>query len=218
MPWSAEKIAAGIMATPLNESVGALLDLWTYHGRWPDIRRSDFNLLEKDRGGEYLNGFSPRTKPKAVPETPHTIAPDAIAKTNRSLEYNLESLRQIAATCDERGIELLLFLTPTGPPNDYSYQLGRVGATLMAEFDNVHVLDLSEPGAVPGLSYTDDFFDGGHLVYTGAEKSSAVLAKYLADTYGLKDRRGDSAYANWSEAVELRDAFVQRHKEAPKEK
>jgi hypothetical protein len=215
MPWSAEKIAAGLVTSPPKERVGALLDLWTYHGRWRDITRPDFDVIGKDRGGEYLHGFMPRTKSQAVTETPHAIAPEAIGATNAAVDYNLESLREIAALCDERGIELLLFLTPTGPPNDYSYQLDRAGSTLMAEFDNVHTLDLSQPGVVPGLSYTDDFYDGGHLIYTGARKSTAVLATYLAETYGLEDRRGNSAYADRSHDVELQDAFIQRHKDAP---
>lgn len=215
MPCSAEKIAAGIAATPPKERAGALIDLWTHHGRWAELTWFDFNIAKKNVGGEYLHGFLPRTESQTVTRAPHTIAPASIAKANAAVDYNLESLREIAALCDKHGIELLLFLTPTAPPNAYGYQLGRASRTLMAEFDNVQALDLSQPGSVPGLSYGDDFYDGGHLAYTGAEKASAVLAKYLADTYGLEDRRGDSAYAGWNEDARLQDAFIQRTKNAP---
>lgn len=215
MPWSAEKIAAGIMTSPPEERVGALLDLWTYHGRWSEITWPDFALSEKDRGGEYLHGYKPRTKSEPVTATPYAVDASAISEIDERVDYNLEALREIATICEDRDIELLLFLTPTGPPGDYSYQLERAGNALTTEFGNVRVLDLSGPGAVPGLSYASDFYDGGHLIYPGAQKATSVLAEYLAETYGLTDRREDPAYSRWSADAALQDAYTQRHKNAP---
>ena len=78
------------------------------------------------------------------------------------------------------------------------------------EFDNVTFLDLSEPDAVPGLSYKTDFFDGGHLSTPGAEKSSAVLASFLAKRYGLQSHRGDPAFSEWDTDVAEHDAYVKK--------
>ena len=71
------------------------------------------------------------------------------------------------------------------------------------------VLDLSRPGAVPDLSFADDFYDAGHLTYRGAEKVAPILADFLASTCRVPDRSGDPVYARWwAQHVDKRDVFL----------
>lgn len=209
MPWSLNKVGAIAFATPPGERQAAACDLWAYHSRWSELTTRDFQLATKNGGDAFLKGWDPRLTSMEVTATPvdrersiddsHTV---------RALAFNAEHLRDIALTCAENDVRLLLVLTPTGPPRGYSAIFDAATEPLLAEFDHVRVLDLSEPGAVPGISYTTDFYDGGHVSHTGAEKTSRVLAEYLAETYGLTDHRSDPAYARWDADARKRDAFL----------
>jgi hypothetical protein len=203
MPWSAQKVKAIVDATPGGQRTGVTVDLWTYHSRWSQLKASDFDLLGKNRSDAFMKGWSPAVRSKPVTPTPFV---DPVAEKPRDLTaaaYNIEQLRDIAATCRDNDAQLLLFLTPTGPPKGYSRFLAQAAKALQSEFDNVTVLDMSVPGAVRGLSYASDFHDGGHLSYTGAEKSSAVLAETLSDRFDLTDHRKDPAYRRWvTDAIE----------------
>jgi len=208
MPWSAEKLGAALKETPADERAGVLVDLWTYHGRWTELTARDFDILGKNRGGEFLNGFLPKTGSQEVTPTAAPMPPDVRMRADAALEFNMRYLREIAGLCRDADVELLLFLTPTGPPNAYSYQLEKVEALLGDEFSNVRTLDLSEPGSVPGLSFETDFIDGGHLTYVGAAKASTALATFLGTTYALPDRREDPAYSWWNTALTDHDEYL----------
>ncbi len=210
MPPSVNRFKAGLFATPWGERTGALVDLWAYHDRWKELTPGDYDIVEKQKGYEYLRGWIPlvggNKKPKSVADT--TPREAAEATLTPAGVHNLKALRVIARECDRRDIQLVLMLTPTSPPAGYSPALGAGYRALSAEFDNVHLLDLSQPDAVPGLSYRDDFFDGGHPSHTGAQKTSRVFAHYLVTEFNLADRRGDAAYATWNDDAKKRDAYV----------
>lgn len=210
MPWSVNKLGAAFTATPEGERTGVLVDLWTYHSRWNALSREDWDVFGKNKGFEYLKGYLPKLQSREVTPTPYEPGPEARAEADTGVEYNLPALRRIAKLCQDRDIELLLFLTPTGPPGSYTYPMERAVAGIKDEYPNVHVLDLSQPNMIPGLSYKTDFFDGGHLTDSGARKVAPVLARYLKTTFGVPDRREDPAYASWDDAVRQRDAYVER--------
>ena len=44
MPWSLNKIGAGLLATPAAQRVGVLVDLWIYHSRWLQLTPADWNF------------------------------------------------------------------------------------------------------------------------------------------------------------------------------
>lgn len=208
MPWSAEKVRAILDATPDGQRTGVTVDLWTYHSRWSQLKARDFDLLGKNGSDAFMKGWSPAVRSKPVTATPFI---DPVAEKPRDLaatSRNIEQLREIARTCRDNDAQLLLFLTPTGPPGGYSRFLSRAAESLGPEFDNVSVLDLSAPGAVPQLSYASDFHDGGHLCATGAEKSSAVLARSLAEKFDLPDHRSDPAYRRWTSDANERDRHL----------
>ncbi|MEI8080699.1 MAG: hypothetical protein WCI74_02515 [Actinomycetes bacterium] len=212
MPWGLNKLAAGVLSTPEGERVGALVDLWNYHGRWAELKRTDFNIVGKNGAGDtFMKGWLPLTSSRPVSSTPQPAAEDT--KTLAAVDYNIAALREIAKATQAAGIPLVLTLMPTGPPGAYSSLLERASKPLLAEFDNVHVLDLSLPGAVPGLSYQTDFFDSGHLNYRGSEKASAALANYLATAFAIPDHRGDPAYSAWgTDVVKSRQRMESRKK------
>lgn len=208
MPLSANKLAASWLATPPDMRINILFDVWAYHGRWSEIRLDDFKLAEKNAERTYLKGYHPNSKMQSVEATPYVRPPTDNPLANAGVDYNREALRRIAEVCDEHDVELLLFLAPTGPPSAYTHYMMSAAHEMEKHHDNVTVLDLSEKGAVPGLSFKTDFRDGGHLNWVGAEKTSRVLARYLAEHYSLPDRRSEPGRAVWDEDAEARDQYI----------
>lgn len=210
MPWSPNKLGAAWFATPEGERTSVLVDLYTYHSRWSQLSREDWDVLGKDKDFEYLKGYMPKLKSREVTPTPYEPVGKAREEADTAVERNLPHVLKIAEFCEANDISLLLFLTPTGPPRGYTYPMRQAANVVQARYPDVRVLDLSEPGAIPGLSYETDFFDGGHLNDSGARKVAPVLADYLAETYGLPDHRSDPAYAEWDEDARKRDEYVAR--------
>ena len=210
MPWSANKLAAMVETTPPDMRVNILLELWSSHVRWTELRPRDFNLPGKQRGAPYLRGFVPNFRSEEVTAQPFVASADDRAAAAESVAYNAGALVRIAELCADNDIGLLLVLTPTGPPEQYTHILEEAAGLLEGGAADVRVLDLSAPDAVPGLSYETDFFDGGHLTWRGAEKASSALAAFLADEWGLPDRRDDVTYGVWDADAALRDAFIER--------
>lgn len=66
------------------------------------------------------------------------------------------------------------------------------------------VLDYNTPGGRDiGFDYATDLADHAHVNTAGAQKISTDLAAYLAEHYGMPDKRGDAAYAAWDEAARM---------------
>jgi hypothetical protein len=206
MPWGVNKLRAALVDTPAADRVGVLVDLWSYHSRWTKMHLRDLDLSSHTGPGDAtMKGWQPilhaheitQTQPASTTPSTHTVA---------AVDANIPALRSIAQTCRDNGAQLLLILTPTSPPNQYSWQLNRARAALAADYPEVRALDLSIPGAVPGLDWSKDFYDRGHLSYTGSAKASATIADFLARTYHLASHRADPAYAFWNRDAALHDA------------
>lgn len=212
MPWGLNKLGAILFETPAGERTAVAVDLWTYHSRWNEVSAGDFNPWRKNLGTPYLKGFLPKIGAKEVTPTPTALTPEARKRADLNLDAYLPDLEAMVSEAEKRDVQVLLLLTPTAPPGIYSYQAEEALRRLSAKHDNVKLLDLNKPGAVPGLDYETDFFDGGHVTYEGAEKTSAAIAEYLALTYGLPDRSGDPAYASYDRDATERDRYVEAQK------
>jgi len=210
MPWGANKLRAAFLDTPAADRVGVLVDLWTYHSRWNELRFDTLSPLPRDPGDAFLKGWQPVMQGKEVTATQPATATPPSARTLAAVDANIVILRTIAQTSRDNNVRLLLFLTPTGPPNLYSWQLDRARAALASDYPEVKILDLSSPGAVPGLDWKTDFRDGGHLTYKGSAKASATMADFLARTYGLAGHSADPAYAFWNVDAEHHDALIRK--------
>lgn len=208
MPWGVNKLAAGLLDTPYTDSVGTLVDLWPYHSRWTRLKLADLKLWNRAPRDEFLKGFFVPVKgSRPMTDTTYVTRSDDSSSV-AAQKHNMVALEQIAAMAHLHGAHLLLLVLPTAPPGEYSQAAQRALTTLSARYPDVKLLDLSTPGAVPGLSFATDFFDGGHLSTAGAEKASAVLAAYLAEQYPIADHRRDPAYARWVTDLLAHDRLV----------
>jgi hypothetical protein len=190
--------------------VGVLFDVWTYHTRWAELKPIDFDLSHRVNPRDIsMKGFTPLMKTREMTDT-EPAHPTLSASDISTATSNLVALDSIAKTCADNHVKLLLILTPTSPPNLNSWRLNLARIHFSQAYPDVHLLDLSQPGAVPGLNFKTDFFDPGHPTYAGAAKVSATLAGYLAQTYGLADHRDDPKYAAWDRDAAVHDRYLRR--------
>jgi hypothetical protein len=210
MPWGVNKVHAALFETPARDRASMLVDLWPYHSRWSKLHFADLDLSRRVRPLDAtMRGWTPLVKAREATQTkPSTATPsaDKIAAVDANIPY----LRAIAQTCRENHVALLLILTPTSPPSLYSWQLTRARAALERDYPEVRALDLSAVGAIPDLDWRRDFYDPGHITYTGSAKASATIAEFLVRTYGLPSHRADSKYAFWNRDSVLHDQILHK--------
>lgn len=104
---------------------------------------------------------------------------------------------KIAELCEEKGITLVPYLSPTMLTTAQRKEATR---SFLGEL-GLELLDLSGDEWI-SIDWTKDTYDGGfHTNYWGCAKASAFLADYLSDL-GLKDHRGEEGYGIWDEQLE----------------
>lgn len=183
-----------------EEDRGSFLTKWPIiHTRYKELQRQDFTgpdvlyIGYTAENGERCQSIS-RTRDGAPLYT-----------GDETLEIEEEIwLRRIIELTRENGIELCLFLSP-------------MSVTTWEQKQYNYVAELAAEEGIPFLNFVDlweeikidseqDFLDGGHVNYRGAEKVTAALGKYMAENYDLEDHRGDKRYELWE-----RDAAVREH-------
>lgn len=124
--------------------------------------------------------------------------------------YAMKYLDKIRKLCDEEGIQFLLIKAPSLAPQWYDVQNQQVldyAKKYHLEYINFYEL-LDETG----IDYETDTYDGGlHMNYSGAEKLSRYLGKYLTseNKIRLEDKRGD---ANLSKVYNKKLQFQEKMK------
>lgn len=81
----------------------------------------------------------------------------------------------------------------------------------IAAENGIPVLDMMEMLDELGMDTAQDFMDWGHLNEYGARKVSAYMGQYLAENYGLEDKRGTEGYGLWDENLKVWRHQVQNH-------
>ena len=177
------------------------LPLQVYHSRWRELRAADFFPLKQSwysyaRGALYL----PEVKPLDGDTSTLDVDEDAY-------QSDLSYLRKIAATCEARCAQLVLFASPSvlsrqvgGVP-----MLERLESDLSPEFASVRYLDLNSVAGKIGISYATDYKDEDHLNQRGAVKITRWLARYLVREFGLPDRRRAAFARRWDDDLRRYD-------------
>ncbi len=114
---------------------------------------------------------------------------------------NLTALRHMKKVCDEKGIKLVLFASPS--TRNYDMQLHNALSDA-AESLNIPFWDLNLCADSLGIAWQTDIFDAGdHLNLSGAQKVTWYLARELREIEpDLPDHRKDLAYQDWDADAE----------------
>lgn len=185
------------------EYLSYLFPFFRYKDRWKELNGEDIAYLAGDKannnkGFYYTTEIAKTSISHSVyeKETEFTLA-----------ESNRNSLTEIAQFCREKGIELLLFKSPTA--KTWTKSMSYAVAELAAELD-VPFLEMNDYMEEMEINYETDFRDESHLNYSGAKKATSYMGQYLMENYDLPDKRGTDN--SWNTAVVRREGQLQKEK------
>lgn len=182
-----------------KEQLSYYIPFLKYHGRWNDLKNTDFH------SNEYLKGsiFDFTVYPMNEPELPGA---------GREIpEVVQEYLEKIIALCEENKIELILFTAPYGYQDDLKGYLNKQKINITLESylaqQNIPYFYFQKTGEA-GIDFGTDFRDYAHLNTNGAIKITRSLGSYITEHYDLPDHRDEEAYQSWQTDYEMFQARV----------
>lgn len=194
MPWSKNRVETIVHAAEPELRAGLLFPLFDYHSYWRNATISDYaKRLDPDvdllAGYNFLSRIRPQDKDleREFDGTPEDYT------------MNLAHLQKIVDYCEDSGVQLLCFLSPTYRriPEDKIEQLTEdVTAIEGVVFKNFH-----EDWTEIGIDNSNDWYDTAHFNCWGAEKFSRYLSGYLMETFSLEPTE-DADVDLWSNRVE----------------
>lgn len=112
----------------------------------------------------------------------------------------LNYMGAIRALCRRQGIQLVLFSAPS--PKNYNY-MRHNAIVSYAEKYGIPYVDLNLQVKELGMNWKTDSYDkGDHLNLHGAKKVTAWVGRYMKNSGGLTDHRGELAYRTWDEELQ----------------
>ncbi len=199
MKWSPSKIGA-INSSMLEDEqfLDYVFPILRYHSRWSELNKNDFTHMFKSEKVSH-NGYLMKVGVKPAQNVPTGRPLPSYDFTEKAWKH----LDMMVELCEKKGIKLLLIKAPSLYPYWYpEYDEQVVEYAKEHDLTYINFLDIQDE---TGIDYTKDTYDGGlHMNVEGAEKLSTWLGKYLTETVGLADRRGEEALSErWSEKIEL---------------
>ena len=187
---------------PWKEKFSYLVPFVKYHGRWEELKDSDFEHWTFLHGSILGAEVYPMEEP-VLPQEKVEL-PDLV----------YEYFEKIVALCEQEGIPIVMYAAP------YGYENGVTAGYMRKQGMNYTMEEYFEKLGIPffffqkdnaaGLDYAADFRDFAHLNIYGADKITKYLGTYLAENYELEDHREDPAYASWWEDYRKYDAIREK--------
>ena len=167
-------------------------DRWKSFVKWPEWEtgfKVDYVYCEPGKGYYYSLGV------EGIDATGYAFETPAVEWVP---DINKKTLWEIKEICDAQGAQLILLSEPNvagswGPHRHNA-------AAILAEEMGVEYIDLNYLQKEVPIDWMKDTFDGGdHLNYYGAQKVTAYLGQYLAETGLFEDKRENPDYDFWNE-------------------
>ena len=181
----------------VKEALSYTIPLVSYHTRWSEVKKGDFDKLETR---PYLRGYFFDTEREIFNEG--TTENLILSKYQRTADDITEAvldanglyyLEKIIDFCREKDIRLVLLKTPMADSWDRS-EYNAVKS--IANHYGLEYYDFNDESLYDSISFNSatDLYDGDHMNYWGARKLTKWLGDYLAEECGTTDVRGMAGY------------------------
>lgn len=172
-----------------------------YHNSWSELTREDlFYKIDKYKSASYYKSFLNKTRNVGSVQQNFLLKDDLT-------ERDYKGLTDLMDYCKKERLKALFVVIPQGEKS--IDRAGKQNTTVsMLEENGFDVLDLRRYVNEIGLDAGTDFYNYQHMNINGAKKITDFLSEYLIYNYGFSDKRGDSAYTDWSVAVEDYNAYL----------
>ena len=167
--------------------LGLLWDYSVYHVRWEEISKEDFEVeMTTEYGAES----------RVLVAQPGPVA-DNSGKKFEGETVGIEYLEKTIENCKKRGITVILTFLPYPIGSEDRWK----DVNTVYDIAKKHDIAYLDFLAMNIVDFTTDCFDtDSHLNPSGAWKVTDQLGKYLHDTVGIPDHRGDAVYQYWDES------------------
>ena len=194
------KIEANIAFTDnVKDAISYTFPLISYHSRWSEISREDFNKNRDYR--PYLRGYYLDTERNYFEQQGYSELeiPNYTADSDKEeAMFDKEALvyfKKILEFCEEKNLRLVLIKTPM------AMHWGDSEHNAMVKIVDEYGLEFLDFNYDPlfteiGFNYATDLQDTDHMNYYGVRKLTAWLGDYLVKECGASDVRGTEEYAH----------------------
>ena len=173
------------------------MSVFKYHDRWKSLTSGDLFGEVKYTYTDDFKGYVYRSDCKGTYNKDY-MKPTAEVKEIEKL--NSRYVKSIKTLCEENGAKFLIISVPNQKCWSYAKHNG---ISELASSLDVKYLDMNLLNDHINIDWQTDTRDkGDHLNYSGAKKLSAFLGSYLKENYSLPDRRSDSNYKSWNQALD----------------
>lgn len=184
MPFTENRLEATLNAAEPELRSGLLFPVLDYHSLWTSVTLRDI-MEHLNPGTDPFAGYT--YLEKIEPQSGITVR--GYRADTENYAHNLEYLKRICAYCQEKEIQLLLFITPT---------TGRVAEpaltqlkTDIAALEYARFVDFNDAMSELKVDNSTDWYDFIHFNCRGAEKFSRYLGRYLQDELALEVTEGE---------------------------
>lgn len=186
---SLDKIANAFASFPTwQKTVEALWGMPYYHTRYSELEASDFDF------GYYTRELDVNRIQLPTDRIAHVNLLDYTSITGQEplSDKNEKYLRSMIDLCKSKGVQLVLLIAPYEATESEARKLNRL--TAIAEEYGVPTLNYLKNWQEIGIDPASDFYDVGHLQYSGIAKLTADVGRYLSERFQLPDRRRDDGH------------------------
>lgn len=175
----------------IYRQIGEKLPLFKYHDVWKSYINPD-QVYEKTNNYTF-KGYVYYNSVKSAKKKNHMVESDKVSEIDKGTLNYFDAMYKL---CEEKGIEVVLFNSPSRKNWNYSKHNGVV--KLAAEY-GLEYYDLNLNNEI-GIDWTKDTRDkGDHVNHVGAVKVTNYFGEYLSDKNILEDHRNDEAYSDWDD-------------------
>lgn len=181
-----------LLTEKFNRLVGERFQIYLYHDQWKRVFSKSTGLDDTNvfKGLKYKVGSNVYVGGTYIHPTLKN------AEIGRAQLGYLDKIRE---ECRERGIQLILYSTPS--PKCWSYDKHNAVEQYAKQY-SLEYVDMNLLLEDIGIDWGKDTYDrGDHLNFFGAQKVTAYMARYLAENTKLVDRRTDSNYSDWNDKL-----------------
>jgi len=160
-----------------------------YHTRWKQLNKTDFERKYESETDPF-HGFVFLTNAKE--NTCTAVSYDNVTETPidaKSLEYLEKTVKLIR----DSGSKPMILIAPYANAQMEAEKSKYLHS--YCEANGIAILDMNLEYDSLGIDNKTDFFDGGHLNVSGAEKASLRIASFITENFGVS--RNDTAKDLW---------------------
>ncbi len=189
----------------VNNTLKHTFPIFEYHSRWKSLRGNDFKNLDPQYDARMESkGYIFHNNVKSNPEGFKYMKKKRNSKLSTTTKLYLDKFIKLAR---DNQCEVLFVWFPSATT---ATTARHKAIQKIANQNQIPFIDFNMNQYDTGFDWATDTRDGGnHLNYSGAQKVTKYMGKYIEQNYQLTDHRGDQNYEQWNKDLE---SFLKRNK------